>query len=82
MQCAECGEETDELTRVKEGGKTRKLCEDCRELWAEQREIEAEVLPTSRELGLGQIVYSPLAQGLLTGPTAFRWRSWPVFPLR
>ena len=32
-----------------------------------QREIEEEVLPTSRELGLGQIVFSPLAQGLLTG---------------
>lgn len=32
-----------------------------------QREIEAEVLPTSKELGLGQLVYSPLAQGVLTG---------------
>ena len=29
MQCAECGEEADDLVRVKEGGKTRKLCEDC-----------------------------------------------------
>ncbi|MCA9320910.1 MAG: aldo/keto reductase family protein [Planctomycetes bacterium] len=32
-----------------------------------QREIETEVLPVSDELGVGQIVYSPLAQGLLTG---------------
>jgi len=31
------------------------------------RGIEAEVLPTCRELGLGQIVFSPLAQGVLTG---------------
>jgi aryl-alcohol dehydrogenase-like predicted oxidoreductase len=33
-------------------------------LW---RVIEAEVIPTSLELGLGQIVWSPLAQGVLTG---------------
>jgi aryl-alcohol dehydrogenase-like predicted oxidoreductase len=33
-------------------------------LW---RVIEAEVVPTSEELGLGQIVWSPIAQGALTG---------------
>ncbi|MEU4161332.1 aldo/keto reductase family protein [Actinoplanes sp. NPDC026670] len=33
-------------------------------LW---RVIEAEVVPASQELGLGQIVWSPLAQGVLTG---------------
>jgi aryl-alcohol dehydrogenase-like predicted oxidoreductase len=33
-------------------------------LW---RVIEDEVVPTSEELGLGQIVWSPLAQGVLTG---------------
>ncbi len=31
------------------------------------REIEAEVIPTSERLGLGQVVFSPLAQGVLTG---------------
>jgi aryl-alcohol dehydrogenase-like predicted oxidoreductase len=31
------------------------------------RVIEAEVVPTSEELGLGQIVWSPIAQGVLTG---------------
>ena len=31
------------------------------------RVIEAEVIPTSEELGLGQIVWSPMAQGVLTG---------------
>ena len=31
------------------------------------RVIEAEVVPTSVELGLGQIVWSPVAQGVLTG---------------
>lgn len=33
-------------------------------LW---RVIEPEVIPASAELGLGQIVWSPLAQGVLTG---------------
>lgn len=33
-------------------------------LW---REIEHRVLPVSKELGLGQVVWSPLAQGVLTG---------------
>ncbi len=31
------------------------------------REIEAEVIPVCQRLGLGQIVFSPLAQGVLTG---------------
>jgi aryl-alcohol dehydrogenase-like predicted oxidoreductase len=35
-----------------------------------ERGIEAEVLPVSRELGVGQIVFSPLAQGALTGKYA------------
>jgi aryl-alcohol dehydrogenase-like predicted oxidoreductase len=33
-------------------------------LW---RVIEADVVPTSRELGISQIVWSPIAQGVLTG---------------
>jgi aryl-alcohol dehydrogenase-like predicted oxidoreductase len=33
-------------------------------LW---RVIEGEVVPTSQELGMGQIVFSPVAQGVLTG---------------
>jgi aryl-alcohol dehydrogenase-like predicted oxidoreductase len=33
-------------------------------LW---RVIEAEVVPVSEELGLGQVVWSPIAQGVLTG---------------
>ncbi len=33
-------------------------------LW---RVIEAEVIPTSMELGIGQVVWSPIAQGVLTG---------------
>ena len=33
-------------------------------LW---RVIEEEVVPTCRELGIGQVVWSPIAQGVLTG---------------
>ncbi|MFF1868874.1 aldo/keto reductase family protein [Kitasatospora herbaricolor] len=33
-------------------------------LW---RVIEAEVVPTCEELGIGQIIWSPIAQGVLTG---------------
>ncbi len=33
-------------------------------LW---RVIEGEVVPTCEELGIGQIVWSPIAQGVLTG---------------
>jgi aryl-alcohol dehydrogenase-like predicted oxidoreductase len=32
-----------------------------------QREIEDEVLPVSKRWGIGQVVWSPLAQGVLTG---------------
>jgi voltage-dependent potassium channel beta subunit len=32
-----------------------------------QRAIEREVLPTTRELGMGNVVWSPLAQGILSG---------------
>jgi len=34
-------------------------------LWS--RDIEGEVLPTARELGIGIVPYSPLGRGLLTG---------------
>src|SRR3954465_9641808 len=33
-------------------------------LW---RVIESEIVPTSEELGIGQVVFSPIAQGVLTG---------------
>jgi len=35
------------------------------------RDVEADVLPVCRELGVGFLAYSPLGRGLLTG----RWRS-------
>ncbi|MGI8887566.1 MAG: aldo/keto reductase, partial [Nocardioidaceae bacterium] len=36
----------------------------CNMLW---RVIEEEVIPASTELGMGQVVFSPIAQGILTG---------------
>jgi aryl-alcohol dehydrogenase-like predicted oxidoreductase len=36
-------------------------------LW---RVIEPDIIPTSRELGVSQIVWSPIAQGVLTGKYA------------
>jgi aryl-alcohol dehydrogenase-like predicted oxidoreductase len=40
------------------------------------REVEDEVLPTVRELGIGFVPYSPLGRGFLTG----RWRSVEDMP--
>jgi aryl-alcohol dehydrogenase-like predicted oxidoreductase len=37
-------------------------------LWT--RDVEAEVLPTLRELGIGLVPYSPLGRGMLTGTIA------------
>jgi aryl-alcohol dehydrogenase-like predicted oxidoreductase len=37
-------------------------------LWS--RDVEAEVLPTIRELGIGLVAYSPLGRGFLTGAIA------------
>lgn len=42
-------------------------------LW---RVVEAEVMPTSRDLGISQIVWSPLAGGVLTG----KYRAGEVYP--
>ncbi|PRY43766.1 aldo/keto reductase [Umezawaea tangerina] len=55
-------------------------------LWS--REIEVEIVPTARELGIGVVAYSPLGRGFLTGsirstddlaPTDFRRIAQPRF---
>jgi len=38
-------------------------------LWA--RDIEADIVPTCRELGIKIVAYSPLGRGVLTGEIAF-----------
>ena len=40
--CKECGDDVDELVRVKIGGRTRKLCEDCADRAREEAEIAEE----------------------------------------
>src|SRR5918994_1575250 len=40
------------------------------------RDVEEEILPTLRELGIGLVAYSPLGRGFLTG----RWRSVEDMP--
>ena len=40
--CKGCGEESDELTPVKVGGKSRKLCEACADVAREQEQIAEE----------------------------------------
>jgi aryl-alcohol dehydrogenase-like predicted oxidoreductase len=54
-------------------------------LWS--RDVEAEILPTCRELGIGFVAYSPLGRGFLTGqfktfedlPPGDRRRQFPRF---
>lgn len=38
-QCKRCGEEVETLVNVKVDGKTKKICEDCADLVAEQADI-------------------------------------------
>lgn len=38
-ECPECGDEVEEVVRVKVGKKTMKLCEDCADRAREEQEI-------------------------------------------
>jgi ribosome-binding protein aMBF1 (putative translation factor) len=40
--CKECGEDVDELVRIKVDGRVRKLCEDCADRAREQAEVAQE----------------------------------------
>ena len=37
--CKQCGDEVDELVKVKVGGRTKKVCEDCADRLREEAEI-------------------------------------------
>jgi ribosome-binding protein aMBF1 (putative translation factor) len=39
MKCQECGDDVDEIEKLKVGGRTMKLCEDCAEIKREEQEI-------------------------------------------
>ena len=45
------------------------------------REVEHEIVPTCRRLGLGVVVWSPLAGGYLTGRTDGRRAAWAFPPV-
>jgi len=49
--CAECGDESDALKKVKVGGRVRKLCEDC----ADRAREEAEVAEQSESVIQGMM---------------------------
>lgn len=42
MECQDCGEEADEIVKVKVGRKVLKLCEECAEVRQEQENIADE----------------------------------------
>lgn len=50
MICKDCGEEADELYRVRVGRKWLKLCEECKELRDEQAEIAEEAEGAMRDM--------------------------------
>jgi hypothetical protein len=50
MTCQECGEEVDEVFRMKVKGKMRKLCEECVEVIQEEQEIASEAQGMMRNL--------------------------------
>lgn len=50
MTCQKCGEETDELHRVKLGRRTQRLCEDCYLEVQQEQEIAAEAAGVVRDM--------------------------------
>lgn len=49
-KCQSCGEEFDELVKVKVGGKARRLCEDCADRAREEAEIAEESEAVVRDM--------------------------------
>ena len=50
MKCQDCGDEADEIVRVKVERKTLKLCEDCAEVRNEEAEIADGALSAMRDM--------------------------------
>jgi len=49
-ECKECGEEVDQLVRVKVRGKTLRLCEDCADRVREEADIAEESESAMRDM--------------------------------
>jgi aryl-alcohol dehydrogenase-like predicted oxidoreductase len=63
-------------TTIRRAAKVRPITALQTELSLWTRDVEAEILPTCRELGIGFVAYSPLGRGFLTG----RFRSADDLP--
>ena len=50
MRCQDCGEDADEIVRVKVERKTLKLCEECAEIRVEEGEIAEGALSAMRDM--------------------------------
>jgi len=50
MVCQDCDDEVDEVTRVKVGRKTLRLCEDCADRWREEAEVADEAQSAMRNM--------------------------------
>jgi protein-arginine kinase activator protein McsA len=50
MECQDCGQESEELTRVKVGRRVYKLCEDCAQKRQESSEIAGEAESAMRDM--------------------------------
>jgi voltage-dependent potassium channel beta subunit len=60
-------ERLDEARRIEEKLKLDPIVSNQPEYSMLTRDIEEHVLPISKQLGIGQVVYSPIAQGVLAG---------------
>jgi voltage-dependent potassium channel beta subunit len=60
-------ERLDEARRIQEKLNLDPIVSNQPEYSMLTRDIEEQVLPTSKQLGIGQVVYSPIAQGVLAG---------------
>jgi voltage-dependent potassium channel beta subunit len=60
-------ERLDEARRIEEKLKLDPIVSNQPEYSMLKRDIEEHVLPISKQLGIGQVVYSPIAQGVLAG---------------
>jgi hypothetical protein len=50
MKCQECGDEIEEVVRVKVGKKTMKLCEACAETHEQDEEVAAQAENSMRSM--------------------------------
>lgn len=50
MRCKECGEDVDELVSVKVAGRSRKVCDDCRQQLSDEAEVASAAESTMQSM--------------------------------